>query len=63
MKTHKIRFLPHDKEITFPESSSVLEAAMEAGVHVNASCGGEGLCGKCRVIVEEGEIEGGIPSN
>ncbi len=24
------------------------------------SCGGEGLCGKCRVIIEEGDVEGGI---
>ncbi len=60
MKTHKVRFLPHDKEIAFPEWGSVLHAAMEAGVHVNASCGGEGLCGKCRVIIEKGHIEGGI---
>ncbi len=33
---------------------------MNAGVHINASCGGDGACGKCRVIVEEGEVEGGI---
>jgi len=52
--------LPHGKEIVFPENESILNAAMEAGVHVNASCGGEGLCGKCRVIVEKGVIEGGI---
>jgi uncharacterized 2Fe-2S/4Fe-4S cluster protein (DUF4445 family) len=32
---------------------------MEAGVHVNASCGGEGVCGKCRVIVEDGTVDGG----
>ena len=60
MKTHRVRFLPHDKEIAFAESESVLHAAMEAGVHVNASCGGEGLCGKCRIIIEKGHIEGGI---
>ena len=60
MKTYRVRFLPHDKEITFAASGSVLHAAMEAGVHVNASCGGEGFCGKCRVIIEEGRIEGGI---
>jgi len=57
---YKIKFLPHGKQIAFPESGSVLHAAMEAGVHVNASCGGEGLCGKCRVIIEEGHVEGGI---
>ena len=33
---------------------------MEAGVHINASCGGEGVCGKCRVIIEDGNVEGGI---
>jgi uncharacterized 2Fe-2S/4Fe-4S cluster protein (DUF4445 family) len=33
---------------------------MEAGVHVNASCGGEGQCGKCRVIIESGKVEDGI---
>ena len=60
MKTHRVRFLPHDKEISFAESGSVLHAAMEAGVHVNASCGGEGFCGKCRVIIEKGRVEGGI---
>ena len=32
-------------------------AALRAGVHINASCGGEGVCGKCRVILEEGEVE------
>ncbi|MGO9373615.1 MAG: ASKHA domain-containing protein [Syntrophobacteraceae bacterium] len=60
MKTYRVKFLPHDKEISFAESGNVLHAAMEAGVHVNASCGGEGFCGKCRVIIEKGRVEGGI---
>jgi uncharacterized 2Fe-2S/4Fe-4S cluster protein (DUF4445 family) len=38
----------------------LIRAALEAGVHVNASCGGEGLCGKCRVMIEAGDVEGGI---
>ena len=29
-------------------------------MHVNASCGGEGVCGKCRVLIEDGTVEGGI---
>jgi uncharacterized 2Fe-2S/4Fe-4S cluster protein (DUF4445 family) len=33
---------------------------MEAGVHINASCGGEGVCGKCRVLIENGDVEGGV---
>ena len=57
---HKVRFLPHNKEITVPDGENLIRAAMEAGVHINASCGGEGVCGKCRVIVEDGTVEDGI---
>jgi len=38
----------------------LIRAAMDAGVHVNASCGGEGVCGKCRVLIESGVVDGGI---
>ena len=60
MPDHKIVFLPHETEITVPDGETIIHAAMEAGVHVNASCGGEGVCGKCRVRVEEGKVEGGV---
>ncbi len=59
MTKHKIKFLPYDREIEVSEEQTVIRAALEAGVHVNASCGGGGQCGKCRIIVESGEIEGG----
>jgi uncharacterized 2Fe-2S/4Fe-4S cluster protein (DUF4445 family) len=29
-------------------------------VHINASCGGEGVCAKCRVQVEQGEVSEGL---
>jgi uncharacterized 2Fe-2S/4Fe-4S cluster protein (DUF4445 family) len=58
--THKVVFLPHQKEVTVADGENLIRAAMEAGVHVNASCGGEGVCGKCRVIVETGAVDGGI---
>jgi uncharacterized 2Fe-2S/4Fe-4S cluster protein (DUF4445 family) len=38
----------------------LIRAAIEAGVHINASCGGDGVCGKCRVLIEQGRVEGGI---
>ena len=60
MTTHTIKFLPHNREIKVNDGESLIRAAMEAGVHINASCGGEGICGKCRVIVETGEVEGGL---
>jgi uncharacterized 2Fe-2S/4Fe-4S cluster protein (DUF4445 family) len=30
---------------------------MQAGVHINAFCDGEGVCGKCRIIVDKVEME------
>lgn len=60
MNSHKVLFLPHNKEISVPEGESLIRAALDAGVHINASCGGEGVCGKCRVVVESGRLEGGI---
>jgi len=59
LKTHKIIFQPHGKEISVADGENLIRAAMEAGVHINASCGGEGVCGKCRILVESGELEGG----
>ena len=60
MDTLNILFLPHNIEIAVNRGENLIRAAMEAGVHINASCGGEGVCGKCRVIIEKGEFEGGI---
>ncbi|MBW1695766.1 MAG: DUF4445 domain-containing protein [Deltaproteobacteria bacterium] len=57
---HEVLFLPNNKKITVRDGETLLRAAIEAGVHINASCGGEGVCGKCRVIVEEGTVQGGV---
>ena len=57
MNTYKVLFLPHNKGITVEDGEKLIRAAVEAGVHVNASCGGEGVCGKCRVIVEKGDVD------
>ncbi len=58
--TYTVRFLPHNRKIEVEEGQTLIRAAMEAGVHVNASCGGEGVCGKCRVIIEEGQVAEGL---
>jgi len=55
-----IKFLPHDRAITVSTGESLIRAALQAGVHINASCGGEGVCGKCRVLIEEGNVSEGI---
>ena len=60
MIRHTVLFLPHNKRITVRDGENLIRAAMEAGVHINASCGGEGVCGKCRIIIEQGDVDGGI---
>ncbi len=55
-----ITFLPHDRAITVSSGENLIRAALQAGVHINASCGGEGVCGKCRVLIEKGSVSGGI---
>jgi uncharacterized 2Fe-2S/4Fe-4S cluster protein (DUF4445 family) len=60
MTTHRITFLPHNISIEVPPGASIIQAALDAGVHINASCGGEGVCGKCRVRIEEGSVVDGV---
>ncbi len=55
-----ITFLPHGRTITVSVGESLIRAALQAGVHINASCGGEGVCGKCRVLIEKGNVSKGI---
>lgn len=57
-KTHKVVFEPGGIEIdVFNEGENLLRVAIVAGVHINASCGGAGTCGKCKVKILEGNPE------
>ncbi|MDP2105729.1 MAG: 2Fe-2S iron-sulfur cluster-binding protein, partial [Desulfobulbaceae bacterium] len=56
---HTITFLPSGRKVSVVTGASLIRAARAAGLHINASCGGAGLCGKCRVLVEQGEVIGG----
>jgi uncharacterized 2Fe-2S/4Fe-4S cluster protein (DUF4445 family) len=60
MQTHTVTFLPHEKKIKVPAGTRLIRAAMEAGVHINASCGGDGVCGKCRIQIEAGGVAEGL---
>ncbi len=52
----RVRFHPNNREVEVPAGENLLRAAILAGVHVNATCGGSGVCGKCRVVVESGAV-------
>ncbi|HOX54163.1 MAG: ASKHA domain-containing protein [Candidatus Omnitrophica bacterium] len=52
----KVKFLPDNKEIEVEKGKSILAAAISAGLHINSSCGGDGVCGRCKVILKKGEV-------
>ncbi len=56
MKSCTVQFIPDGRSATVAQGESILKAAEAAGVFVNSICGGDGLCGKCRVVVREGNV-------
>jgi len=42
--------------VEVPEGTSLEEAAGKAGIELNRPCGGQGRCGRCAVVVEEGDV-------
>ena len=50
-----IDFEPVGKRIAVAPTTTLLDAARAAGVGVASICGGEGQCGRCRVVVMTGQ--------
>jgi uncharacterized 2Fe-2S/4Fe-4S cluster protein (DUF4445 family) len=57
MSKHKVTFLPDQKEVEVEAGTTLLEAAEQAGILLNTLCGGEGLCGECRLQVVGGKVQ------
>jgi len=54
-----VTFEPLGKTVRVRSRTRLMEAALEAGVPLDLPCGGEGVCGKCRVVVRRGAAEPG----
>ena len=54
--TLQIDFQPIGKRVTVAAQTTLLEAAIHAGIDLASACGGMGLCGQCRVRVLAGEV-------
>ncbi|MCX8109726.1 MAG: ASKHA domain-containing protein [Syntrophorhabdaceae bacterium] len=57
MDKHRIRFLPLDITYLAQDGENLLDFAMDVGVHINASCGGNGTCKRCKVRLVEGRVD------
>jgi len=50
-------FEPSGKRVHVLKGTRLMEAAAGAGIALDLPCGGEGVCGKCRVVVRRGACE------
>lgn len=57
MSQYKVIFSPDRREINVEEGITLSEAADLAGVHINNLCGGQGVCGECKVRITKGIVE------
>ncbi len=49
-------FMPSGKRGRFPIGTPLLTAARQLGVDIDSVCGGRALCGRCQVLIVEGEF-------
>jgi uncharacterized 2Fe-2S/4Fe-4S cluster protein (DUF4445 family) len=50
----KITFLPDKKDIKVNEGTTILEVLESIGININTPCGGKGICGKCKILINKG---------
>jgi uncharacterized 2Fe-2S/4Fe-4S cluster protein (DUF4445 family) len=55
-KDHLVVFQPSGRQGRIAEGTSLLDAARQLGVDVDSICGGRQTCGKCKVLVENGDF-------
>ena len=55
---YRIRVLPSDTLLTAYRGEALLDVLVRGGVFVTSPCGGRGRCGKCRVRLISGRVDG-----
>jgi len=53
-KKSKVTLLPEMKSFHIDGGITLLEILEKASIHMDAPCGGKGLCGKCKILIKEG---------
>jgi uncharacterized 2Fe-2S/4Fe-4S cluster protein (DUF4445 family) len=56
MSPHRVQLLPAQATAEVPTGTLVAEAIQQAGLQIAQPCGGQGRCGRCAVIVEQGAV-------
>lgn len=56
MQRFKVLFKPDNKKALAKKGANLLHAAVQAGIFIHSSCGGDGVCGRCKVILKKGNF-------
>jgi len=60
MPQYKVQFSPIYKSVTVETGTTLLEAAGKAHIAIDSVCGGDGICGRCKMVVREGKVGGNV---
>lgn len=52
----RVTFQPTGQVVEAKPGETLLALAREAGIRIASTCGGDGICGRCRLIVLRGEV-------
>ena len=56
-KKYQVNFMPINRSTFVEEGTTIAEAAQKADVYIKNLCGGQGICGQCRVQIISGKVE------
>jgi uncharacterized 2Fe-2S/4Fe-4S cluster protein (DUF4445 family) len=54
---YKVTLLPDGRQTFIEEDETLLEAVRKAEIYIHSICGGEGTCGKCKLVVRKGKYK------
>ncbi len=58
--TCKVIFYPQQKTVEVNRGTNLLDAVSKAHITINNLCGGDGICGRCKMIIKRGEVTGEV---
>jgi len=56
MSQYTVTFYPESVQIVAEEGDNLLDLVKQADIQLTSSCGGNGMCGKCKVIIRKGDV-------
>ncbi len=62
-ETFQIDFEPIGKRVDVSPDTNLLDAARQSGIGLASVCGGEGTCGRCRVVIMSGQVSPAVDAD